>query len=693
MHRPVALAISASVRSFALLFVCLTWIACSGAAAPAPQAAQVSASGTPLRPLPPAEVLVSEGSALAADGSAGGASPSASAASASVPVSSADPQRGPSTALVTVVEFSDFQCPFCSRVTPTLKQLEAAYSGRVRFVFKHNPLPFHNRARPAAEAAATVFGLGGSRAFFEFYSLAFGHQLDLSDENFAAWARTAGVDVAQFRAAYAAKKFANKVDEDIALAKKVGANGTPGFRINGVTVSGAQPLDKFKEVIDQQLAEAEKLVAAGTPRADVYAVLTNKNQALTQAPDQAPEPSKRGDEDDDSAVWKVPVLPDDPVRGPKDALVTVLVFSDYQCPFCKRVEDTLKQVADRYGKDVRFVWKDNPLPFHPRARPAAEFARFVLSRKGEAGFWAAHDALFESQPKLDEEDLEIISVKLGVPWNAAKQAIAQNRFRARIDASIEQASDFEARGTPHFFINGVRLSGAQPFEKFQGVIDAQLARAKTLVEEGVPRARLYAALIEDGKGPEEPATVEIAAPDATTPVRGNPQAKVLIQEFSDFQCPFCKRVQPTLSELEKEFRGQIRVAYRHLPLPFHQHAALAAEAAQEAFAQKGNAGFWAFHDELFDAQAESEGLERPHLEEIAKKLGLDLARFRAALDSRKHEPKAKADSDLASRAGINGTPSFAINGYQLSGAMPAAAFRKLIKKALLGGPPSATKKK
>jgi protein-disulfide isomerase len=646
-----------------------------------------------VHPLAPAEVLVSADSALPnEEGSTGSAPPSAGAAAASVPVSSADPQRGPSTALVTVVEFSDFQCPFCSRVTPTLKQLEQAYSGRVRFVFKHNPLPFHNRARAAAEAAATVFGLAGSRAFYQFYSLAFAHQQELSDENFADWARSAGVDAARFRTAYAAKKFASKVDEDIELARKVGANGTPAFRINGVTVSGAQPLDKFKEVIDQQLAEGEKLLAAGTARADVYALLTNKNQAITPAPAPAPAPSKSDDEDE-NAVWKVPVLADDPVRGAKDAQVTVVVFSDYQCPFCKRVEETLKQVADRYGKDVRFVWKDNPLPFHPRALPAAAFARFVLSRKGAAGFWAAHDALFESHPKLEDEDLEIISAKLGVPWSIAKQAISQNRFRARIEASIEQASDFEARGTPHFFINGVRLSGAQPFDKFQSVIDAQLARANALLEKGVPRTRLYAALIEEGKAPEEPATIQIAAPDATTPVRGNPQAKVLIQEFSDFQCPFCKRVQTTLAELETEFRGQIRIAYRHLPLPFHEHAALAAEAAQEAFAQKGSAGFWAFHDALFEAQAEPEGLERPHLEEIAKKLGLDLTRFRAALDSRKHEPKVKADSDIASRAGINGTPSFAINGYQLSGAMPAAAFRKLIKKALAGGPSSSAKKK
>jgi protein-disulfide isomerase len=607
--------------------------------------------------------------------------PSPSAVAAVVPVGATDPQLGSAAAPVTIVEFSDFQCPFCSRVTPTLRQIQEVYRERVRLVFKHNPLPFHNRARPAAEAAATVFGLGGSRAFWAFHWLAFDNQQDLTDENFALWAERSGVPAATFKKAYAEKTFASKVDEDIALASKVGANGTPGFRINGVTVSGAQPFDKFKEVIEQQLAEASKLRAAGTKAADVYAVLTNKNQA------EKPEipPSARADDEDDESVWKVPVLADDPVRGPKDAPVTVLIFSDYQCPFCKRVEETLKQVSAQYGDQVRFVWKDNPLPFHDRARPAAEFARFVLSQKGDKGFWAAHDALFESAPELDDEALKAIAGKLGVNFNAAKAPATQGRLRARIDQSIELASDFQARGTPHFFINGVRLSGAQPLEKFKALIDSQLARAKELSAHGVLPAGLYAALTREGKEPEGPEMKSVPPADATTPVRGNPHAKVEIVEFSDFQCPFCKRVQPTLSELEKEFPGQVKLVYRHLPLPFHQHAALAAEAAQEAFAQKGSAGFWAFHDALFDAQAQPEGLTRPGLEDIARKVGLDLPKLKAALDSRKHEKKVKADADIASQAGINGTPGFVINGYFLAGAQPSAAFKKLIKRALAGG--------
>jgi protein-disulfide isomerase len=119
-----------------------------------------------------------------------------------------------------------------------------------------------------------------------------------------------------------------------------------------------------------------------------------------------------------------------------------------------------------------------------------------------------------------------------------------------------------------------------------------------------------------------------------------------------------------------------------MPLPFHKDAPLAAEAAQEAFAQKGNTGFWAMHNKLFEAQGSEGALSRENLEKIAGEIGLDVAKFKAALDSHKHKAKVEADAKVGNDAGINGTPGFVINGYYLSGAQPAPAFKKLINKAL-----------
>jgi protein-disulfide isomerase len=262
-----------------------------------------------------------------------------------------------------------------------------------------------------------------------------------------------------------------------------------------------------------------------------------------------------------------------------------------------------------------------------------------------------------------------------------KAAIDGNTYGAKFEASMEQANDFQARGTPHFFINGMRLSGAQPFDKFKEVIDGQLAKAKAVLARGVPKAKVYEEVIKEGKEPPPPERKEVPAPDASSPVKGSANAKVTIQVFSDFECPFCKRVEPTLAELEKEYGNKIKIVWRHMPLPFHKNAPLASEAAQEAFAQKGNAGFWTMHDKLFESQG-GEGIERPVLEKVAQGMNLDMDKFKAALDTRKHKAKVDADAEVGNKAGIGGTPAFVINGYFLSGAQPAAAFKKLVNRAL-----------
>jgi len=606
---------------------------------------------------------------------------------ANVPVSARDPQWGAHDAPVTIVEFDDFQCPFCARAEGTLNAVRDVYGPhKVRLVWKNNPLPFHQQARPTAEAAMAVFGLQGNQAFWAFHNRVFGNQAALTTANLSAWAYDVGVSPAAFTAALDSHRFSGKIDQDIALAAKLGIYGTPAFRINGVTVSGAQPFDKFKEVIDAQLAEAAELVAHGTPASEVYAALTNKHQSA----EVPPAPAAKKDEEPDTTVWKVPIAGDDPVRGPKDALVTVVTFSDFQCPFCKRVQDTLKQLADKYGNDLRFVWKDNPLPFHPRARPSAYLARFAYTNKGNAAFWDAHDRLFASNPKLEDEDLRVIAGQVGVNWALAQAASEHKTFAPKIDANIELASDLQARGTPHFFINGRRLGGAQPLSNFAELVDEQLSKAQALVKSGVPRAKVYDEIMKSGKAPPPPERKDVPAPDASDPRRGSPRAPVVIQEFSDFQCPFCKRVQPTLEALQKQYGDKIQIIWRHLPLPFHKNAPLAAEAAQEVFAQKGSAGFWAFHDAIYGStEDDSARTERAALEGFAQSLGVDMTAFRAALDSHKHKAKVDSDVEVANKAGINGTPAFVINGYYVSGAQPEAAFKKVIDLSLKGAGPSA----
>ncbi|HPG25526.1 MAG: thioredoxin domain-containing protein [Spirochaetaceae bacterium] len=162
------------------------------------------------------------------------------------------PVRGNPKAAVTVVEWSDFQCPFCNRVTPTLAQIQQEYGDRVRIAFKHMPLSIHPQA-PAAHAAAEAAHRQGR--FWEMHDLIFENQRDLSPETFEGYAEKLGLDLERFRRDVAAADVKKRLDEDMRQASALGITGTPAFFINGRYLSGAQPFANFKRLIDEVLAE------------------------------------------------------------------------------------------------------------------------------------------------------------------------------------------------------------------------------------------------------------------------------------------------------------------------------------------------------------------------------------------------------------------------------------------------------
>jgi protein-disulfide isomerase len=593
-----------------------------------------------------------------------------------LPVGSDDPVWGAATAPVTIVEFSDLQCPFCSRVHPTLQALERKYGpGQLRIVFKHNPLPFHPNARPAAKVADAVLRQGGSRAFFAFLDLAFSEQNKLGDAALSDWVRRVGLDPAIVMQRAEQPDTAAKIERDIALASKVGANGTPAFRINGKTLSGAQPIDAFTSIIDEELAAAADLARKGKPVAGVYPARVAVNFSKP-----APEPDS-DEPDEDLTIWKLPVA-GAPAIGPKDALVTIVEFFDYQCPYCRRVQATLDELLTRYPKDLRLVLRQNPLPFHARALPAANLALEARAEKGEAGFFDANRGLFDDKRGLEDADLLTLGKDLKLDSKKVALAISQNTHAAEIEADADIASDFKASGTPYFFINGLRLSGAQPLENFVTVVDAQLRVANALVAAGTPRARVYEEILAHAKAAEAPEQKSIPAASAENPTRGPANAPVVIHEFADFQCPFCGRVEATLSELEKAFPGKLRFVWHDYPLPFHEHARPAAIVAREARAQKGDAGFWKIHDLMFSDQQDEHALSPEKFADYAKSVGLDAARLQAAQTDGRYDTVLKHDQAIADAANIHGTPAFVINGYYLSGAQPLSAFKRIVRYAL-----------
>lgn len=164
------------------------------------------------------------------------------------------PPRGNAKAAVEVIEFSDFQCPFCLRAHPTVEQVLKTYGDKIKFVYRHYPLQNHPNARPAAEASACAEVQG---KFWEYHDRLFANPTKLSDADLKAHAAALGLDTAKFNACVDNHQQKPGVDADMAAAEAVGVTGTPAFFINGRSIEGAQPFESFKRVIDEELAKAK----------------------------------------------------------------------------------------------------------------------------------------------------------------------------------------------------------------------------------------------------------------------------------------------------------------------------------------------------------------------------------------------------------------------------------------------------
>lgn len=203
----------------------------------------------------------------------------------------------------------------------------------------------------------------------------------------------------------------------------------------------------------------------------------------------APSPQAARPQGPDTSKTYAVAVGDAAIKGNKDAWVTVVAWSDFQCPFCSRVVPTLKQIEETYKSDVRVAFKHNPLGFHQRAMPAA-LAAECANEQGK--FWPMHDALFANQQKLEDADLEGYAKQSGLDMGRFKSCYSSQKYKSRIEEQQRQGMALGARGTPAFFINGRFLSGAQPFPAFQALIDEELKKAKA---SGVDRDDYYAKMV------------------------------------------------------------------------------------------------------------------------------------------------------------------------------------------------------
>jgi protein-disulfide isomerase len=169
-------------------------------------------------------------------------------------------------------------------------------------------------------------------------------------------------------------------------------------------------------------------------------------------------------------------------------------------------------------------------------------------------------------------------------------------------------------------------------------------------------------------------TFEITTKDH---VRGDFNAPITLVEFSDFECPFCARHYPTLKKILEDYKGKVRLVYKHFPLSFHPNAQKAAEASECADEQ---GKFWEYHDKLFENFQNGYSLEK--FKQWAKELGLDTKKFNDCLDSGKYAKKVQEDYQEGVQKGVNGTPTTFVNGQPISGALPYDSFKEIIDSIL-----------
>ncbi len=426
---------------------------------------------------------------------------------------------------------------------------------------------------------------------------------------------------------------------------------------------------------DTPAQAAEKMYAGTVPAAGPAAPAAGQAPAGAQA---APAPSGK------LLLFKVDPG-SSPSVGPAKAPVTIVEFIDFQCPFCARADQTVKRIQQDYKDKVRVVFKQHPLTaIHPQATIASELA---LAAHEQGRYLQMHDRLFAAQRELGtwgaqaRERALALAREIGLDADKVARALDSGKPRAAVEAESKQAEGVGATGTPAFFINGRFLSGARPYEQFQAIIDEELAGKRppfewaTNVGQQRDRERAEAVKIQQQQEAEEARkvyTIDLKGAVST----GAAKAPVTIVEFTDFQCPFCQKVQPTLKQLLQDYKGRVRLVTKNLPLAFHPQARPAARAALAANKQ---GKYWEYRDLLF---ANNRNLAEDQLLAHASALGLNLERFKTDMNSPEIDQMVAADEKQAQEIGANGTPTFLINGRKLVGAQPLEAFKQRVEAEL-----------
>ncbi|MGD1073642.1 MAG: thioredoxin domain-containing protein [Bryobacteraceae bacterium] len=329
--------------------------------------------------------------------------------------------------------------------------------------------------------------------------------------------------------------------------------------------------------------------------------------------------------------------------------VTVEIFSDFQCPYCRMFAPAAREVESKgiEGINTKVEFKNFPLSFHPFAQLAAQAA---MAAREQGKFWEMHDLLFANQNALGREDLLKYAASLKLDMEKFKTDLDSDRIKKTIETDRAEGNAKKVQGTPTFFVNGKEYSGTKSPDELKALVRGEFGRRIALTE------------ITDNLMSKGPA----AAP-------------VTIEFFADLESPVSRSANYVLEELMAKYPSDVRLQFRNYPLSFHAQAALAHDAAMTA-AHEGH--FWEMANYIFDHQ---ESVREQDLIAWAGRLGIDEEKFAATIRKRKYTPRVNADLADGFQRGVRGSPVIFVNGKQIDGVPSLQTLTDYVDAALAAG--------
>lgn len=394
--------------------------------------------------------------------------PFAEDALAVVPVEANRPLWGARDAPVTLTVFADLECPHSIALLRTVLAEKAKRGDSLRLAFRHLPLSQHEAGERAATALAQIQLVEGAHSFWRVLReiVRRGEPID----KLALDAAISASALAPYPTVPLQPAVARTLEEDAVLAVRLFVRSTPTVFVNGIRLDGFQTGKVLGETVARELRSAELALAGGVKKSDLYSTRSQKNLV-----NLGEDPAER---------YCVPA-DDSPARGAgKDALVTIVEFSEFECEICRQGEAATAPVVRANAREVRSVWKHFPLPQHRRARRAANFAVEAQKLGGDAAFWAVAAALLTPGTTPDDAALDRAAASARAEASGLFQAAERGAHESLIDRDVKLAKALGVTGAPSYFINGRKIAGALPQAELAAIVREELALARRVRAQG-----------------------------------------------------------------------------------------------------------------------------------------------------------------------------------------------------------------